>query len=78
MAQSSSSSGSHTAPPPPSFANSFWTPDFNLEPLLAKVHAGTVENQEILRFVAVSPQSYSMLSSRRCRQEGAARCYSLV
>ena len=84
MAQSSSSSGSHTAPPPPSFANSFWTPDFNLEPLLAKVHAGTVENQEILRFVAVSVRSNggqhqrgmtcTVLWSIRCDSCCAAAC----
>lgn len=38
---------------PPSFANAFWTPDFNAGPLLAKLEAGTVENQELLRFVGV-------------------------
>lgn len=38
---------------PPSFQNSFWTPDFKLDTLWRKINAGVVENQEILKLVTV-------------------------
>ena len=51
---------------PPSFANSFWTADFSLEPLLDKLEAGTYENQELLRFIGVRVAGL---------QDGVSDCY---
>lgn len=49
---------------PPSFTNSFWTADFSLEPLLDKLQAGTVENEELLRFISVRAAPQNPVSLR--------------
>ena len=49
---------------PPSFQNSFWTPDFKLDALWPKIRAGVVENQEILRLVSVSYLMFTVLLLR--------------
>lgn len=48
---------------PPSFQNSFWTPDFKLDALWPKIRAGVVENQEILRLVQERAQASSATAS---------------
>ena len=49
---------------PPSFTNSFWTADFSLGPLLDKLQAGTVENEELLRFISVRAAPQNPVSLR--------------
>lgn len=63
---------------PLSFANSFWTPDFNVDPLWNKLQAGVTENQEILRFInvrslsmyqAVEMTALTVILLLRCHQD---------
>ena len=43
---------------PATFQSSFWTTDLRLpDGLWTKLQAGVVENEEILKFISVSPKS---------------------